>query len=303
MSSHYRPSSSLRHVVFGTPSNNDALTIRFGCQQGVFERLGIDLELKTLFGGPAIADAFHSGTIEVGSLGSPSALVPMSKGARFQVVASGCRQAAHLYLGVRVGIDDWGGLRGSRIGVLSVGSCPSWIVQKILTVHGLDPVRDVELVPLHGAYPQIVDWVANGKLDACLVTEPNLSIGEARGILKIWAAAYEPQYLPDFQWIVRVANEALLARDPDLVATVLEGCNVASHLAVTETEAFLAFMAHYYGTSIDEVRPAIRREVARYQTDGKLAIPGLEMAVQMMHELGGIDRRVTVDSFCDFRFQ
>ena len=85
MSSHYRASSSLRHVVFGTPSNNDALTIRFGCQQGVFERRGIDLELKTLFGGPAIADAFHSGTIEVGSLGSPSALVPMSKGARFQV--------------------------------------------------------------------------------------------------------------------------------------------------------------------------------------------------------------------------
>ena len=54
MSSHYRASSSLRHVVFGTPSNNDALTIRFGCQQGVFERLGIDLELKTLFGGPAL---------------------------------------------------------------------------------------------------------------------------------------------------------------------------------------------------------------------------------------------------------
>ena len=122
----------------------------------------------------------------------------MSKGARFQVVASGCRQAAHMYLGVRVGIDDLGGLRGSRIGVLSVGSCPSWIVQKILTVHGLDPVRDVELVPLHEAYPQIVDWVANGQLDACLVTEPNLSIGEARGILKIWAAAYEPRYLPDF---------------------------------------------------------------------------------------------------------
>ena len=121
--------------------------------------------------------------------------------------------------------------------------------------------------------------------------------------MKIWAAAYEPQYLPDFQWSVRVANEALLERDPDLVATVLEGCNVASHLAVTETEAFLAFVAHYYGTSVDEVRPAIRREVPRYQTGGKLDIPGLEIAVQMMHELGGIDRRVTVDSFCDFRFQ
>ena len=109
-----------------------------------------------------------------------------------------------MYLGVRVGVDDWTALRGSRIGVLSIGSCPSWIVQKILTVHGLDPVRDVELVALHEAYPQIVDWVANGQLDACLVTEPNLSIGEALGVLKIWAAAYEPPYLPDFQWIVRV---------------------------------------------------------------------------------------------------
>ena len=303
MSAFNRSSSSLRRVVFGTPSNNDALTIRFGCQQGVFERLGIDLEIKTLFGGPAIAEAFDTGTIGIGSLGSPSGLVPLANGARFKVVASGCRQAAHMYLGVRVGVDDWTAVRGSRIGVLSIGSCPSWIVHKILTVHGLDPVRDVELVALHEAYPQIVDWVANGQLDACLVTEPNLSIGEARGVLKIWAAAYEPQYLPDFQWIVRVANEALLKRDPDLVATVLEGCDLASRLAVAEPEAFTAFIAHYYGTPVDAVRPAIARELPRYRTDGTLHLSGLEMAVQIMHDLAGIGRRLSIDSFCDFRFQ
>lgn len=303
MSTKIGKSSELRKVVFGTPSNNDALSVRFGCEQGIFEPLGIDLEFKTLFGGPAIAEAFDSGTIGIGSLGSPSGLVPMANGARFKVVASGCRQGAHMYLGVRKGIADYSALRGRRIGVLSIGSCPSWIVHKILTHHGLDPNRDVELVALHDDYPEIIEWVANGQLDGCLATEPNLAIGEARGILDIWAAAYEPQYLPNFQWIVRVANEALLARDPDLVRAVLEGCNIASRLAHDEPTAFGDFVADYYGTSRSAVTAALSRELPRYQTEGQLDLAGMEMAVDMMYQLGGIDRRLPIRSFCDLRFQ
>ena len=293
----------MRQVTFGTPSNNDALSVRFGINEKVFEQRGIDLEMRTVFGGPALANAFDTGEIGIGSLGSPSGLVPLAAGARFKVIASGCRQRAHMYLGVRKGIDSYAGLKGCRIGVLSIGSCPSWIVHRMLTHHGLDANTDVEMVPLHERYPRIIELMAAGDLDACLVTEPNLAIGEAKGILDIWAAAYERPYLPDFQWIVRVANDELLRREPQLVGTVLDGCNASAKLALQERSAFVAFVAAYYNTTEEAVDAAMLRELPHYQVDGALDLAGLETAVQVMFDLGGIDRLLPVDSFCDMRFQ
>jgi NitT/TauT family transport system substrate-binding protein len=296
-------SSALRTVEFGTPSNNDALSVRFGISEGVFERLGVDLRMRTLFGGPAIADAFDSGEIGIGSLGSPSGLVPISAGARFKVVGSGCRQAAHMYLGVRKEIGSYAELKGCRIGVLSIGSCPSWIVHRMLQGHGLDQDTDVALVPLHDKYPKIIDLIAEGELDACLVTEPNLSIGESRGLLDVWAAAYEAPYLPRFQWIVRVANEQLLQHEPELVEAVLGGCNASARMAASRGEAFVHFVADYYGVDAEAVRAGVGRELSRYQLDGTLDLDGLGLAVDMMHELGGIQRKLELESFCDLRFQ
>jgi NitT/TauT family transport system substrate-binding protein len=295
--------SGLRTVDFGTPSNNDALSVRFGIREGVFERLGIDLRVRTLFGGPAIAAAFDSGEIGIGSLGSPSGLVPLAAGARFKVVGSGCRQAAHMYLGVRKSVSSYAELKGCRIGVLSIGSCPSWIVHRMLRCHGLDPGKDVQLVALHDRYPRIIELVESGELDACLVTEPNLSIGESRELLDVWAAAYEAPYLPRFQWIVRVANEQLLHRDPELVATVLAGCNASAQLAVEHCEPFVHFVAHYYGVEPSAVQAGMRRELPRYQVNGTLDLDGLELAVDLMHELGGIEQKLVLESFCDLQFQ
>lgn len=189
----------LKAMTYGVPSGNDALTVRFGIEEGVFAQEGLDLSIKTVFGGPEIAAAFDSGAAPVGSLGSPSGIPAMAAGKRFRIIASGCRQKTHLYLGVHKSIADYDQLKGKRIGLLSIGSCPSWVVHKMLARHGLDADRDVTLVPLHENYPQIIDLMQEGAFEACLATEPNLAIGEDREILNVWAAGYEDAYLPDLQ--------------------------------------------------------------------------------------------------------
>ena len=80
-----------------------------------------------------------------------------------------------MYLGVRKDIGDYNELRGKKIGVLSIGSCPTWFVCKMLIHHGLDPDHDVTLVPLQDDYPRIIEFMEDGRIDACLATEPNLS--------------------------------------------------------------------------------------------------------------------------------
>ena len=295
--------TNLRQVAYGVPSNNDALTVRFGIEDGIFKAQGIDLSVHVVYGGPEIAAAFDTGAVSIGSLGAPSGIPAMAAGKQFRVIASGCRQKPHMFLGVRKGLDTYEQLKGKKIGLLSIGSCPSWIVQKILSHHGLEAGRDVDLVPLNEDYPHIIDFVRDGRIDACLATEPNLSIGEDQDILNIWAAAYDDRYLPRFQWIVRVANLDLIEHDPELIETVLRGCRRSARHAHQNAGRFAQFIARYYGASQQAAERAVRRELPLYQLDCELDMVGLQNAVDMLHELGGIDRPRNAAEFTDLRFQ
>ena len=62
-----------------------------------------------------------------------------------------------------------------------------------------------------------------------MIADPNVAIGEERGVLDFWAAGYEAPYLPNYQWIVRVARDALIDREPNLVRAVLRGCHKSAH--------------------------------------------------------------------------
>ena len=294
--------SDRKTIEYGVPSGNDALTVRFGIEEGVFSNEGLDLSIKMLFGGPEIAAAFDAGAVPIGSLGSPSGIPAMAAGKRFRVIASGCRQQAHLYLGVRKHIADYDDLRGKRIGLLSIGSCPSWIVHRMLAHHGLDANRDVTLVPLHDKYPRIIELMKEGEIDACLATEPNLAIGEERDILNVWAAGYEDVYLPDFQWIVRVANTDFIEREPETVSAVLRGCKASAHHAASNFNEFIRFVARYYEASESAVRRAMEREFPRYQLDCSLDMAGLKKSIDMLYELGGIDRPRSPEEFTDANF-
>lgn len=295
--------AKLKKIAYGLPSGNDALTVRFGIENGIFETEGLDLSAQIVFGGPELAAAYDSGDIPIGGIGSPSGLTAMAAGQRFRIIGSGCRQRAHMYLGVAKGINGYQELRGKRIGLLSVGSCPSWIARKMLISQGLDPDADVTFVPLLKEYPRIVEILEEGRVDAFLATEPNLSIGEERGLLDTWAAAYDAPYYPDYQWIVRVANTEFIEREPETVEAVLRGCRRAAHYAMANKDAFVTFVAGQYNANEQAVRKAMDREMPHYQLDCQVDMPGLQIAIDMLQEHGGIDRPMLAADFTDLRFQ
>tara|TARA_B100000676_G_scaffold290274_1_gene323616 strand:- start:1334 stop:2245 length:912 start_codon:yes stop_codon:yes gene_type:complete len=295
--------SALKKVAYGAPTDKSADTIRFGIENGLFEEEGLDLSVKVVFGGPEIAAAYSSGALQIGEMGSPPAINAIAAGAPFKIVSSGCRRRAHMFLGVRKGIDSFQGLKGKRLGLLGLGSCPHWIARKMLTQHGLAPDADITFVPLLERYPRIVEILEAGEIDACIAMEPNLSIGEEKGLLDVWAAGFDAPYLPDFQWEVRVARADLIERDPELVAAVMRGSRRAAHLAAKNPDDFAAFAARQFGISEAAVRRALNREASHYHLDGQIDLAGLQVAVDMQHELGGIDRPMQAAEFTDLRFQ
>ena len=294
--------STLRKIVYGAPTDKCAITVRLGIERGVFEEEGLDLSVRVVFGGPEIAAAYDTGEMQIGEFGSPPAIDAIAAGKKFKIVGSGCRQRAHLYFGVRKDIESFAGLHGTRIGVLGIGSCSDWITRKILISEGLDPDRDVTLVPLLNDYPRMIDLIEEGRLDACLGTEPILSHGEEEEIVNVWAAGFDEPYLPHYQWIVRVARTELIENDPELVSAVLRGCRRSAHYAAQNIDEWETFSARQFGISEQAARRAVERELPRLELDCGLDMAGLQTATDLQYTLGGIKSPARAEDLVDLRF-
>lgn len=293
---------ALRKVLYGAPTDKCAITVRLGTEAGIFEREGLDLSVQVVFGGPEIAAAYDSGELEIGEFGSPPAINAIAAGKRFKIVGGGCRRRAHLYFCVATDIESYDDLKGKRVGALGVGSCSDWITRQVVSHHGLDPETDIELVPLLKDYPRVVALMEAGELDACMITEPNIALGEERGVLKCWAAGYERPYLPNYQWIVRVARDELIERDPDFVRTVLRACRQSAHYAATHTDEWVALAARQYGVSETAARKAVDRELPLFHLDCQIDMEGLQAAADLQYKLGGIAKPITAEELVDLRF-
>ena len=292
----------LRKIEYGRPTDKCAITVQLGSEKGLFEAEGLDLSMRTIFGGPQIAEAYDSGDLEIGEMGSPPAINAIAEGKKFKVVGSGVRRKANMFFAVRKGIKSYEELKGRRIGMLGIGSCPDWIMQKILRSEGVDP-NLVEFVPLLEDYPKVVDFVADGSIDACIAIEPNISIGEDRGVLDYWVPAYADPYLPNYQWIVHVARCELMEREPEVIEAVLRGCRKSAHYASKHIDEWAATAADLYGTTTDVMVSAIEREIPHFHLDGQIDIEGMHKSIELQFELGGISELMSADDFLDLRFQ
>ena len=69
-----------RHLTYGVATDRCGLQLRLGVQKGFFRDEGIDLELRVVFGGPAIAAELDAGKLLVGELGAPLGWQPWQTG-------------------------------------------------------------------------------------------------------------------------------------------------------------------------------------------------------------------------------
>ncbi len=162
-------------IVYGAPTHISALPVRYGVERGIFAEAGLDLSVRTVFGGPELALAFDRDALWIGEIGSPPGVTAIAHGAAFRIVASAEKRPALMYLALHQSLEAWSELRGERIGVLTTGSCGYWFLREILTHNGLDPDRDVEIVQLGKRYPDVLQLIEDRMIEGALLVEPFLS--------------------------------------------------------------------------------------------------------------------------------
>jgi ABC-type nitrate/sulfonate/bicarbonate transport system substrate-binding protein len=289
-------------IDYGVPTNRCGLQIRLGIEKGFFRDEDLDLNLRVVFGGPEIAAEFDSGRLPIGELGTPPGLTALAKGARFKIVGSSVRRGAVLYLVVRPGIANWDGIGSARLGVLSRGSCSDWYMREVLAHYAIDLDIDVNIVALGPHYPKVLDMLAGGDLDGAILSEPHVAIGEQAGLFRVWLGLNTLDFVPRMQWSVVVANDGLLASEPERVAAVLRACRRSYRYAASHRDEWTDFGARHFGISADVMAKSISREFDDLHFDCEIDTDGMEAAIALQAKLGAMSRPLQLADIVDARF-
>jgi len=294
--------AEMRKLIYGTPTHKSGIAVRMGVEQGFFRDIGIDLDVRTIFGGPPLAAAYDSGEFVFGQIGSPPAINAIAKGAKFRIVGGGLRRKLHSYLAVRPDIESFEGLKGARIGILSLGSCAEWFLRAMLRHRGLDPDSDVEIVELKDGYPEVISMAADRHIDGGVIIEPILSQAETKGVMRNLRAMYDEEYLPEAQWIVRVARDDFARDEPELLRTLLQVCRRSAHFAADNVDEWRDYVTRVYGVDAESAARAAAREFPHFHLDGEVSRPGVETIIELQKGLGAVGPDLSADDVLDLRF-
>lgn len=269
--------------------------------RGFFEEEGINLRLQTVPGGDALAEAMGRGEIQLGRMGTPPFLTAVGKGAlSAKVVASSViGNLQHFFFVVRPEIEELTQLRGRAVGVLSCGSCDGHLMRLELRRAGLDPDRDVTYRELWADYGKI-ERLASGELAAQLLVEPQVSLGELRGILRVVEPVSRAE--PRFQWGLLVARTDFVAEQPDLLRRLLRAYLRGAAYCVAhpeDTKVLVGACSPEYDSRVIEL--AMTRTLAQWNVTGEVDIPGLTIAIETMVSLGAVHQRLDAATLVDTR--
>jgi ABC-type nitrate/sulfonate/bicarbonate transport system substrate-binding protein len=289
----------MRRIEYGIPTDKCGAELRLGIERGFFRDEGLDLAIRLIFGGPEIAAMYSSGALEIGEIGTPPATTAIARGARFKIVGSGIRRRALQYFVAAPKIGGWEDLQGASIGVLSVGSCSCWFARLVLERHGFDPDEHADIVGLGPRYQDVVELIVQDELQAAVISEPNVSIGEYRKAFHVLKTLTEPEFCPKMQWMVTVANCDVIERDPELVRAVLRACRQSYHYAANNPDEFARFCAQLFGSSVPTMRHAMERERQDMHYDCEIDLAGLELAIDLQRRLGAFSTGLRAGDIVD----
>ena len=121
-------------------------------------------------------------------------------------------------------------------------------------------------------------------------------------MLRKLRAMYEEDYLPEAQWIVRVAGDDFARDEPELLTALLGVCRKSAHFAAANVDAWRDYVERVLGVDRESAARAAEREFPHYHLDGGVSRPGIETIIKLQRELGAIDRDISADDVLDLRF-
>jgi ABC-type nitrate/sulfonate/bicarbonate transport system substrate-binding protein len=130
-------------------------------------------------------------------------------------------------------------LRGKKIGINSFGSSADYAAYVAVSRSGMDPNKDLTILPIGGGTPERLAAVVSGSVDATVVTSPAEYAAEKQG-LRVLMSAQELGQLVRIPITGVGATQKKMEKDPDEIVRLLRALRLSIQYLLQNPEYRLA---------------------------------------------------------------
>jgi NitT/TauT family transport system substrate-binding protein len=266
---------TLTKVSLAGTVNEDILGVLWAVQSGIFQRLGLDVDVQHSSNGAAVSAAVVSGALDIGKSSIIPLLTAHARGVPFVVEApGGVYTAADPNAALVVGKDSplrgGGDFNGKTLAVPALSDLFALGLSAWVDRNGGDS-HTLKFLELPG--PAQADAIAAGRIAGAMMVEPLVSDGVRAGKIRVLARAYDA-IASHFAVTLFFTSADYAARNADVLArfrkALAEGVAfVTAHRAQTlpayaqfsgiDPSVLAAMIPNHMGTSLDPqmIQPVI----------------------------------------------
>ena len=206
-------------------------------ERGFFEKEGLKVRLITFRGTNLMLTALLAGELDYATI-LPFLTGASARGLPVKILAAVTKSSSYVIIS-RAEIDSIKSLRGKKLGINSFGSSADYAAYAALNRSGLDPNKDVTILPIGGGSPERFAALVSGSVDATVVTSPSEYAAEKQG-LRVLVSANELSKLVRIPLTGIGVTQKKMEKDPDEIVRLLRALRSATLLLLEKPEYSLA---------------------------------------------------------------
>jgi ABC-type nitrate/sulfonate/bicarbonate transport system substrate-binding protein len=254
-----------KDLNYGWPGPGSWTTLPFvvASERGLFEKEGLKVRMISFRGTNLMLAALLAGEIDFGSY-LPFFVGAAARGLPVKIVGSVAKSGGYAMIG-RPEIQNVAALKGKKIGINSFGSSADFAAYMSVRGAGMDPNKDVTIVPMGGGTPERLAALASGAVDATVITSPGEFAAEKQGF-KILVPMKELAKLARIPLTGMAVTHKKIEKESDEIVRVLRALRAATALIQHQPEYGIAIFERgmrldhatakeYYGLFRDQYNP------------------------------------------------
>jgi NitT/TauT family transport system substrate-binding protein len=210
--------TAVTHITVGTSGQLSNVDVYLGMHEGTFTKAGLAVTPQTLTAGSNAIPQLLKGTMQFATVDLATAIAATQQNVGVTAIAPsnvgvpGDTGYAGVIASPKSGIAGLGDLEGKSVQVNQLNGTAEVLVKATMKQAGLDPskVKFVEIPP-----PQALAALQAGRVDAAVLSEPNVTAATAAGMKYI--VNPEKDTIPDLPAFVFLTSKAYLAKHPAVV--------------------------------------------------------------------------------------
>ncbi|MGG4549315.1 ABC transporter substrate-binding protein [Rossellomorea marisflavi] len=269
-------------------------------EKGFFEDEGLNVELKTTWGGDKTMTALLSNGADIVLVGSETSIYVHAQGSDDPVINfAQLTQTDGTFLVSREKVEnfEWDQLKGTTFLGQRKGGMPQMVGEYVLKEHGIDPHKDLDLIQ-NIDFANVANAFASGTGDYVQLFEPTASIFEKEGKGHIVASfGTESGHVP---YTTFMAKESYMKKNDETVDKFTRALYKAQQWV---DQASAKEIAEVIAPYFEDTDPAIMETVVdRYKSQGSFATDPVldqeewENLQNIMDQAGELPERIDHDT-------